>query len=477
MIAERPTPSPDLDFRPIFEDMRTRYRAAPFPSLAARRAQLDALERAIRSRRDALRAALYADFRKPSDETDFTEYVVTLAELKHARKRLGAWMKPQTADVPLSLFGSKAEVRYEPKGVVLILAPWNYPFNLTMSPLIAALAAGNRCIVRPSEKAPRTRDVMAAIVAEAFAPHDVLCIGGDVEAAEALLKLPFDHIFFTGSTRVGKRVMAAAAEHLSSVTLELGGKSPCVVTEDADLDVAASRIAWGKFLNGGQTCVAPDYVLVHESVERRFIDKTVAEVAKMYGSSDAARAASADFCRMIDGGAFGRVSGLLAETVAAGATVEVGGTTDAAQRYVAPTVLSGVGFDAPIMREEIFGPVLPVIAFASLDDALAKINAGPKPLALYAFSTRDATVDRIVNGTSSGGTLVNDTVLHLANPDLPFGGVGESGTGNYHGPFGFKAFSHERAVMRQSKRSLAPLLAPPYGMRTRAMIALLERLP
>ena len=477
MIAERPTPTPELDFRPIFDDMRARYRGAPFPALAQRRAQLDALERAIRSRRDALRAALYADFRKPADETDFTEYVVTLAELKHARKKLSAWMKPQAADVPLSLFGSKAEVRYEPKGVVLILAPWNYPFFLTFSPLIAAIAAGNRCIVRPSEKAARTRDVMAAIIEEAFAPHDVTCVGGEIEAAEALLKLPFDHIFFTGSTKIGKRVMAAAAEHLSSVTLELGGKSPCVVADDADLDVAASRIAWGKFVNGGQTCVAPDYVLVDESVAPRFVQKLVARVAKMYGASDADRAASPDFARMVDDGAFARVSGLLDESVRAGATVEVGGATDAAHRYIAPTVLTNVGFDAPVMREEIFGPVLPVMTFTSLDDALAAINARPKPLALYAFSERDATVDRIVEGTSSGGTLVNDTVLHLANPDLPFGGIGESGTGNYHGIFGFKAFSHERAVMRQTKRSLAPLLAPPYGKRTRAMIALLLRLP
>ena len=477
MIAERPTSAPELDFQQVFEGMRARYRVAPFPALAQRRAQLDALERAIRSRRDALRAALQADFRKPADETDFTEYVVTLAELRHARKKLATWMKPQRADVPLSLFGSKAEVRYEPKGVVLILAPWNYPFYLTFSPLIAAVAAGNRCIVRPSEKAPRTRDVMAAIIAEAFAPYDVTCAGGDVEVAEALLKLPFDHIFFTGSTKIGKRVMAAAAEHLSSVTLELGGKSPCVVADDADLEVAASRIAWGKFLNGGQTCVAPDYVLVHESVAQRFIAKLIARIAKMYGSSDADRATSPDFCRMVDDGAFARINGLLDETVRAGATVAAGGASDAAQRYIAPTVLTNVGFDAPVMREEIFGPVLPVLTFVSLDDALADINARPKPLALYAFSERDETVDRIVNGTSSGGTLVNDTILHLANPNLPFGGAGESGTGNYHGLFGFKAFSHERAIMRQTKRSLASLLAPPYGKRTRAMIAMLEKLP
>ncbi len=475
MIAERPT-LPDLDFAAVFEEQRRRYRAAPNPSLESRKANLDKLERAVRARRQAIRDALYADFRKPPEETEFTEYIVTLAELKFARDKLAKWMRPERVETPLSLFGSKAEVRFEPKGVVLIVAPWNYPFQLTIAPLIAALAAGNRCIVRPSEKAPATREVIEAIIRDAFDPHEVAAVGGEVETAQALLKLPFDHIFFTGSTQIGKLVMHAAAEHLSSVTLELGGKSPAIVDLDADVPHAAARITWAKYLNGGQTCVAPDYVLVHESLERAFLDAAAADIAKMYGPTAEARERTPDFCRMIDDRHFARIEGLLDATVRGGATVEVGGQTDASQRYVAPTVLSHVGFDAPIMSEEIFGPVLPVISYRSLDDALAQINARPKPLALYAFSRNGETVERILDGTSAGGTLVNDAILHLANPYLPFGGVGESGVGSYHGYFGFKAFSHERAVMRQSRRSLAPLLAPPYTKLTRRMMAVLERL-
>jgi aldehyde dehydrogenase (NAD+) len=475
MIAELPT-LPELDFVAVFEEQRRRYRAAPYPSLEARLANLTKLERAIKAKRQAIRDALYADFRKSFDETEFTEYIVTLAELKFARAKLAKWMKTDVVETPLSLFGARAEVRFEPKGVVLIVAPWNYPFYLCIAPLIAALAAGNRCIVRPSEKAPATREVVAAIVRDVFEPHEVACVGGEVETAQALLKLPFDHIFFTGSTQIGKLVMHAAAEHLSSVTLELGGKSPAIVTADADVAQAASRIAWGKYLNGGQTCVAPDYVLVHESVERAFLDKTAAGIAKMYGATPEARAASPDFCRMIDDKHFARITGLLDATVRGGAKVEAGGERDAAQRYIAPTVLSNVGFDAPIMSEEIFGPVLPVIAYASLDDALAKINARPKPLALYAFSRKSEVVDKIVDGTSAGGTLINDTILHLANPHLPFGGVGESGVGSYHGYFGFKTFSHERAIMRQSRASLAPMLAAPYTKLTRRMMAFLERI-
>jgi aldehyde dehydrogenase (NAD+) len=318
---------------------------------------------------------------------------------------------------------------------------------------------------------------MTSIITEAFAKSEVAAIGGEVETAEALLELPFDHFFFTGSTRIGRTVMKAAAEHLASVTLELGGKSPAIVDETADVARAASRIAWGKFVNAGQTCVAPDYVLVHESQERAFIDGTVEHVARMYGPTDEDRRRTPDFARMIDAGHFSRIGALLEATVRGGAHVETGGKGDPGERYIAPTVLSNVDFDAPIMSEEIFGPVLPVIPFTSLDDALARVNARPKPLALYAFSRRAEVIERILRGTSAGGTLVNDTVLHVANPSLPFGGVGESGLGSYHGFFGFKAFSHERAVMRQTRLSLAPLLAPPYGRTANLLMAVLERLP
>ena len=437
----------------------------------------ETLERAIRTNRKAIVEALAADFGKSPYESEFTEIIVTLAEIKEARANVESWMKSQPVAGSLSMFGSSGELRYEPKGVVLILAPWNYPFQLAIAPLVAALAAGNRCIVRPSEKAPQTRDLIVRMLNETFEPADVFALGGDIDVAEALLELPFDHIFFTGSTKVGKLVMHAAADHLASVTLELGGKSPCVVDADADLAWAAKRIAWGKFMNAGQTCVAPDYVLVHESRERAFVDALKAAVANMYGATDAERARTPDFCRIIDDGHFARIARLLDETVRGGATIETGGATDAAQRYIAPTVLSGVGADAPIMSEEIFGPVLPVLTFATLDAAIAAINARPKPLALYAFSKRANVVDRIVRDTSSGAVVTNDTVLHWAHPHLPAGGVGESGSGSYHGQFGFKAFSHERAILRQSKASLAPLLAPPYGRKTSAMLAMLERLP
>jgi aldehyde dehydrogenase (NAD+) len=476
MIADRPT-LPEIDISAVFEEQRRRYRAAPFPSIEARKTNLDKLEKAIRENHDALLDALLADFRKSHDETEFTEFVVTLGELRYAKSNLASWMRPQSVDSPLTLFGSKAEIRYEPKGVVLILAPWNYPFYLSIVPLIAALAAGNRVILRPSEKAPHTRDVIIKMLGAVFPPHEVAVVGGEVETAEALLKLPFDHIFFTGSTRIGKVVMRAAAEHLTSVTLELGGKSPCIVTEDADIPFAAGRIAWGKYLNGGQTCVAPDYVLVHESVERPFLDKVAASIGKMYGLSDADREKTPDFCRMIDDGHFSRISALMDETVRGGAKVEVGGQTDAAQRYIAPTVLSNVSNDAPIMSEEIFGPVLPVLTYRTIEEALALINARPKPLALYAFTKKAGQVDTILNGTSAGGTLVNDVILHLANPNLPFGGVGESGLGSYHGVFGFKAFSHERSIMRQTRATMAPMLAAPYNKKTRTLMKVMEKLP
>ncbi len=476
MMADRPaTNQPDI--RAVFDEMRRRYRLVPTPPLAQRKANLDKLETAIRKLRADIDAALFADLRKSAHESEFTEVILTLAELKHARANLETWMKPQPVAGALSMLGAAAELQPEPKGVVLILAPWNYPFQLTLAPLVAALAGGNRCIVRPSEKAPHTRDVMASLAAEIFPQHEVAFVGGEVETAQALLELPFDHIFFTGSTRVGKIVMRAAAEHLAGVTLELGGKSPCIVDADADIAWAAKRIAWGKFLNAGQTCVAPDYVLVHESRERALIAHIEKAIATMYGATEAERAATPDYCRMIDDAHFTRVAELLDGTVRAGATLEIGGTRDASQRYIAPTVLSNVRFSAPAMREEIFGPILPIVTYTSLAAAISEINARPKPLALYVFSKRNAVIDAVLAGTSAGTTVANDCVLQWAHPNLPAGGVGESGSGSYHGHFGFKAFSHERAVMRQTKASLAPLLVPPYGKRTRAMLAVLEKLP
>jgi len=472
MIAQ---PTAALDVRARFEEQRRGYLAESYPSAATRIARLNALERAIRRRRGEIASALGADFRKAPEEVEISEIRPTLDELGFARKRLVRWMRPRRVPTPPILFGAASEVRYEPKGVVLILAPWNYPFYLVMAPLIAAIAAGDRAIVRPSEKVPHVREVMAAIVAEAFAPAEVALVGGEVDTAEALLALPFDHFFFTGSARVGKHVMHAAAEHLASVTLELGGKSPAIVEADADLTLAARRIAWGKFLNDGQTCVAPDYVLVHQRVARPFIERMGASVAGMFGPTEDARAASSDLTRLVDVAAFDRLAEVLAQTTSSGARLELGGRLERTTRYIAPTVLSDVAYDAPIMREEIFGPILPVLPYDSLDAALAFVRSRPKPLALYAFSRSHRSAERILAATSAGGSAVNDVVMHLANPYLPFGGVGASGMGSYHGEYGFRTFSHERAVLRQTPFSLAPLLYPPYTRRTRRMLAVIDR--
>jgi aldehyde dehydrogenase (NAD+) len=473
MIVE-PVAPVDAELQRLFGEQRRCYLAAPSPSLGERRAKLDALERAIRAHREDVIAALAADFSKPREEVEATEILPTLSELKHARSHMAAWSRPLRVATPPTLLGSRSEVRYEPKGIVLILAPWNYPFYLLMTPLIAALAAGNRAIVRSSEKVPHATAAMATIVREAFGAQDVAFAEGGIDVAEQLLRLPFDHIFFTGSTRVGKIVMRAAAEHLAGVTLELGGKSPAFVSADGDVQLAAERIAWGKFMNAGQTCVAPDYVLVHESQERAFVERTIACVEKMYGRSEEDRAHTPDLCRLVNDGAFERLEGLLEATVAEGARVELGGARDRAQRYIAPTILTGVRFTSPMMADEIFGPILPVLTYRSLDEAIAQVNSRPKPLALYAFAAK-RTARRIVEGTSAGGTAINDVVVHLANPNLPFGGIGASGVGNYHGHFGFRAFSHERAVLYQGRRSAVALLYPPYRKATRTVLALMDR--
>ena len=476
MIAER-LRSEANEFVPLFEEQRRRHLADPYPTLAERIKRLDALERAILAHRGDVATAIAADFGKSKDETEFSEIVLTLAELRLARRNLARWAKPRRVATPLVVAPATSERRFEPRGVVLVMGPFNYPFQLAIVPLVAALAAGNRAIVRLSEKVPNTRAVVATILAEAFAPTEVACVGGEIAAAQALLDLPFDHFFFTGSSAVGKIVMGAAARHLASVTLELGGKSPAIVHADADVDVAASRIAFGKYANAGQTCIAPDYALVHETVARAFVARAGDAIARMYGRDPQARKATPDFCRLIDDAAFARVTGLVEASLAAGARIAFGGSSDARERYVEPTILTNVTWDMPIMREEIFGPVLPVVTFASLDDALARIRARPKPLALYTFGATDAANERVLEQTTSGSALVNDTLLQWVNYNLPMGGVGASGQGGYHGFDGFKAFSHERAVMRQSKFTLAPLLAPPFGTVFRVALKAIERLP
>jgi aldehyde dehydrogenase (NAD+) len=333
--------------------------------------------------------------------------------------------------------------------------------------LIAAVAAGNCAILKPSELTRNTSRFLVKLVSQVFPEEEVAVVEGDHTVASALLALPFDHIFFTGSTRVGKLVAEAAAKNLATTTLELGGKSPVIIDETADLAVAAKRILWGKFLNAGQTCVAPDYVMIHESKLEAFAAEARALLSKMYDSSP--------LCSMVSDGHFKRLKGLTDATIAQGAKVEAGGKYNEAQRYIAPTLLTHVKADAALMSEEIFGPILPVLTYRDRKEVYAMVNSRQKPLALYVFSASKSNVEEVLKNTTAGGTCVNNTLIHLANPNLPFGGVGQSGMGSYHGFFGFKAFSHERAVLRQGRLNPLELMYPPYTPRVKKLIQLTLR--
>jgi len=426
-------------------------------------ARLRQLKAAIVARREDILDAMHADFRKNRSEAELSEIQLVLNELNAAIAGTPRWMRSAKAATPVHLLGTRSRIQWEPRGVVLIVAAWNYPFALVFAPLVAAVAAGNCAIVRPSEKVPRTTAVAARIVAEVFPTEEVALVRGDRAVAEHLLALPFDHVFFTGSTPVGRRVMAAAAPRLTSVTLELGGKSPAVVDETADVEHAARCIMWGKFVNAGQTCVAPDYALVHESRADAFHEAARRVLDGFYGASEEARQASDDYCRMIDEASCARVASLIEDAVRRGARVETGGRVDVAGRYIAPTILSWVSPDAAIMQDEIFGPVLPVRTYRTQDEAIDELRGRPKPLAMYVFSASDRNVDDFLSRTTAGGTVINNCLIHLVNPNLPFGGVGESGFGCYHGRFGFETFSHARAVLVQGQPRLSQMFYPPYA--------------
>ena len=437
-------------------------------SAPARIAKLKRLEAALLARKDAIYAAVKADLGKPAAEADLSEIMPVLSEIRHTAKHLKGWMRTRKVAPTMALLGTQARIRYEPKGVCLIISPWNYPINLTLGPLASAIGAGCTVILKPSEMTPHCSAVLAELVAAVFAPDEVALFEGDAGVSTELLALPFDHIFFTGSPAVGKIVMAAAAKNLASVTLELGGKSPVIVDETADVKKAAASIMWGKFLNVGQTCIAPDFLYVHERVMPAFLMAAKAAIETMYGA-DAAK--SADYCRIVNERHFGRVKTILDDATAKGATVVVGGAGDSAQKYMAPTLLANVPMDSLVMQEEIFGPVLPVLPYSDIADVIAHINAGPKPLALYVFSKDNVNIEWVLSQTSAGGSCVNMTMLHFSHANLPFGGVNHSGIGSSHGIFGFKAFSHERAVLRE-QMSAASMLAPPYTAKVKMLIGL-----
>ena len=431
----------------------------------------------IHANRSQIHEAMYADFKKHPVEVDGIEIFHVLSEIKTAISNLELWASPKKIDAPITMLGTKSYIQYEPRGVCLILAPWNYPFSLCAGPLVSALAAGNSVILKPSEFTPHVSSVLKRMVEEVFDSSVVSIFEGDAEVSQKLLKLPFDHIFFTGSPSVGKLVMKAAAENLASVTLELGGKSPSIITDSASLKDAAQRTAVAKFVNNGQTCVAPDYVLVDEKIVDRFTTLLTDQIKKLFTENNASFAQSEHYCRIINDKHFVRLSELLNETLEQGAQVLFGGEIDRSTRFIHPTILTKVPHSSRIMSEEIFGPILPIITYNKLDEAIAFVNERPKPLALYIFSGRKKEQERILRETSAGGVCINDSGIHFLHHNLPFGGVNNSGIGKSHGYYGFLAFSNEKPVLRQ-RRGLTTIRAfyPPYTARSKKIMEWFLRL-
>jgi aldehyde dehydrogenase (NAD+) len=439
----------------LIQQQRHFFHSRQTYSYEFRLEQLQRLLAAILDAQAQIVAAVTADLGRP----EFEAYIElgTVAEIKDAIKRLRSWMKPQRVSTEFNVWPASAWVQPDPLGVVLIIGPWNYPFQLLIAPLIGAIAAGNCVILKPSELAPHCSKVITQIIKDTFDPSYIAVVEGGVEPTQQLLAEKFDHIFFTGGTRVGKIVMQAAAQHLTPVTLELGGKSPCIVEPDVDITTAAHRIVWAKFLNAGQTCIAPDYLLVNRQIKAQLLTAIEATIAAFYGNG---AHPSSDMARIVNDQQFSRLTGYLHN-----GTTLVGGTSDSASRYIAPTVLDQVDWTDPIMAEEIFGPILPVLDYDDLGEAIAQINARPKPLALYFFSRDRQKQQQILATTSSGGVCLNDAILQVATRNLPFGGVGDSGMGQYHGKVSFDVFSHQKSVLRRFfllDRLLSSWRYPPY---------------
>ena len=446
--------SPVAEIPKIVASLRGAFDAGRTRPLAWRAGQLAGIRRMLEEKEEAFLDALQADLGKPNVEAFAAEIAFTRAEVRLTERSLRSWTSPRRVGSPLFVMPARSSIVQEPLGVVLVIGPWNYPLQLVLAPLVGAVAAGNCAVLKPSELAVATSNALARYLPLYVDPDCVRVVEGAVPETTALLEQRFDHIFYTGNGAVGRIVMTAAARHLTPVTLELGGKSPCIVDRDVDLDVAVRRIAWGKFYNAGQTCVAPDYVLVHHDVHDRFLDALVGTIRRFYGDEPKA---SPDYARIVNVRHHRRLSRLLDS-----GRIVLGGETDEASRYIAPTVQREVPLDSPVMSEEIFGPILPVLPVGSVDDAIRFVNAREKPLALYVFSSRPEAQQRVISRTSSGGAAINHVWLHLAVPGLPFGGVGESGMGAYHGRHTFQTFSHQKAVLAKPTWSDPSFQYPPY---------------
>lgn len=455
----------------IFTSLKTRSQKLRSEPVKARVDRIMKLEKWLRANERGLEEAVFKDLGKPAMEVGTSELFPVYAEINHAVGSIDRWTDPVKIDAPLTFLGTRSEVRHEPKGACLIISPWNYPFNLAIGPLVSCLAAGNTALIKPSELTPNTSAFIAKLVDEVFGKGDnddkdvVAVAEGDASVATQLLQLPFDHIFFTGSPAVGKIVMKAAAERLTSVTLELGGKSPAIVEASANLKDAAKRIAFGKFLNNGQTCIAPDYVLVDRSVRDEFVSLLKENTKALFREED--------YGRIVNEKHFRRLRGLLDDAVTKGATQVLSGTLNENRKYFPPTIITDVDNDMLVMQEEIFGPILPIL---SVDDVVGFINSKPKPLALYIFSNNKSSREKILDETSAGGVCINDCVLQFIHPNLPFGGVNNSGIGKSHGHAGFLAFTNEKPVVRQkSGYSTAYLFYPPYTSFKKKILAVVLR--
>ena len=425
----------------IIAKQRQFFQTGKTKDLAFRIAQLQILKQLVMENKSAIIQALKSDLHKPEFETYATEIGVN-KEIDYALKHINNWTKPKKAAVPWDLFSYSAKIYPEPLGVILIIGPWNYPFQLIISPLVGAIASGNCTIIKPSEFAPHTSNLISELIHKYFSPEYITVIPGSVETSQQLLAEKFDHIFFTGGTAIGKIVMAAAAKHLTPVTLELGGKSPCIIDTDINLEHTAKRITWGKFINAGQTCIAPDYLLVDQKIKPDLINALKKYLQEFYGENPAT---SPDYARIIHQKHFHRLTNLLKC-----GKVIIGGETKPEELYIAPTLLDNVSLEDAVMQDEIFGPILPIIEYTDINEAITLINSRPKPLALYLFSQNKNLQKRILQETSSGGVCINDTVMQVAVSSLPFGGVGDSGLGSYHGKASFNTFSHYKSVLQNS---------------------------
>jgi aldehyde dehydrogenase (NAD+) len=439
-------PTTNLD--DLFKRQQRKAQRLKMSTATERVARLEKFKQVLIDDTDSILQALFEDFKKPKAEAEL-EISPIIDEIDFAIASLATWMESQLVPTPDAMGGSAAtsKIIYEPKGVCLLITPWNYPVLLTFRPLVSCLAAGNTAIIKPSELTPHTSTVIRQVVEAAFDPDEVVVVEGGVEVASELLKLPVHHIFYTGGSRVGKIVMKAAANYLASVTLELGGKSPAILDDSANLADAAGKIAWGKYFNCGQTCIAPDYVFVSEARKDEFLATLKATIEAMYGA-DGPGIDSPAYARMVNDSHYRRVKNLLDDAVEKGANVIAGGKTDASENYISPTLLADVTADHAIMKEEIFGPVLPVLTYKSIDEAIDFVNQGERPLALYVFGQDKTATDHVINSTTAGGSVVNHVIMHYFSPFLPFGGVGNSGTGRGHGHFGFLDFSNQRPVFQ-----------------------------